>query len=151
MSREATAEVYCPMAERWRLLTGLPALACGSVMTVGAAGQAAYFLGGLGLSGQALPAARLLPLQRLLMLGGGEAGGEPEEPALWSVLPPMPTPRHLISAASFGGCALAVGGKNSKFEPSKSVELFDPEVGAWQVLPSLPSARLRAAVAGGHL
>lgn len=133
----------------WELLPAVQSPCCGSAMTLAASGRAALVLGGLSLSGQALSVAKQLSLDPLLASSRDEL--DKMDLPRWSCLPPMPTPRHLASAATFCGGAIAVGGKGAKFEATHNVEFFNPDVWAWEVLPHLPSPRFRAAVAGGHL
>jgi len=140
---QASVERYDPEAETWELLSAVRSPCCGAAVVVSS--NQAFALGGLGLSGQALGTAERLALH-------GAADDEKTEQApTWSPLPPMPTPRHLASAAPFRGGVVVVGGKGTNFEAVRNVELYDPMSMSWEVLPPLPNARLRAAVAGGRL
>jgi hypothetical protein len=152
----ASIERFDPEAGIWELLPAVRAPCCGAAVALGTSSRAAFTLGGLGLSGQALGMAERLTLDELLEQGGstGDADGQAKQFDMmpsWGPLPAMPTPRHLASAASFRGGAVAVGGKGPTFEAVSSVELFNPEMWAWEVLPPLPSPRFRAAVVGGRL
>lgn len=138
---QASIERYDPELEMWELLSNVRPPCCGAAVAVTA--SQAFALGGLGLSGQVLDAAERLPLERAV---------EPtEQLANWAPLPPMPTPRHLASAASFRGGIVVVGGKGQNFEATRNVELYDPAQMSWEILPPLLSPRLRAAVASGRL
>lgn len=135
----ASIERFDPNTREWEILPAVRAPGCGAAVAV-AAGMA-WTLGGLGPSGQALECAERVPLAELL------AGAAPA----WEPLPPMPTARHLASAASYRGGVCAVGGKGSTFEAVRDVALFNLATGSWEVMPPLPGPRLRAAVAGGLL
>lgn len=134
----ASAECFNPQKDcgTWELLPAVRAPNCGASIAV--SGFQAFTLGGLGLSGQALSMAERLVFNH-------------SEAPLWEPMPPMPTARHLASAAAFRGGVVVVGGKGPSFDAVRSVELFHPSTKSWEVLPPLPSPRLRAAVAGGCL
>jgi len=140
----ASMERYNPETSTWELLPTVRSPSCGSVMALTAAGRTAFTVGGLGLSGQALPVAEQLPV------GAALAAGQVQLPN-WGPVPPMQTPRHLASAAGFGSGVVVVGGKGPTFEAVSNVEVFDPDANAWESLPSLPSPRLRSAVVSGRL
>jgi len=140
---QASVERYDPEAETWELLSTVRPPCCGAAVVVSA--NQAFALGGLGLSGQALGVAERLPLH------GATEDETAEQVPHWAPLPPMPTPRHLASAAPFRSGVVVVGGKGPTFEAVGNVELYDPMSMAWEVLPPLPKPRLRAAVAGGRL
>mmetsp|Transcript_58859 Transcript_58859/g.151354 ORF Transcript_58859/g.151354 Transcript_58859/m.151354 type:complete len:393 (-) Transcript_58859:77-1255(-) len=142
----ASCERYDPETNEWELLPAVRAPVCGAAVAITGACRSAYNLGGLGLSGQALGVAEQLPLMSML-----EEGADQKALPNWHPIAPMPTPRHLASAAAFRGGCVAVGGKGATFDAVTDVELYDPDVGAWEVLPSLPYPRLRAGVAGGRL
>jgi len=144
---KASIERYDRRTGLWEALPSVQQPCCGAAITLVASGRAALTFGGLSLSGQALSVSKQLPLDGLLTSNYEDA----EEAPRWSCLPPMPTARHLASAASYRGGAVAVGGKGSTFEAVKSVEFFNPENWNWEALPPLPSPRLRAAVVGGRL
>jgi hypothetical protein len=144
---KASIERYDRKMGLWELLPSVQQPCCGAALTLAASGRAALTFGGLSLSGQALSVSKQLPLDGLL----NPNSEDDEDGPRWSCLPPMPTARHLASLASYRGGAVAVGGKGSKFEAVCSVEFFDPEQWNWEVLPPLPSPRLRAAVVGGRL
>mmetsp|Transcript_49625 Transcript_49625/g.95836 ORF Transcript_49625/g.95836 Transcript_49625/m.95836 type:complete len:404 (-) Transcript_49625:144-1355(-) len=144
---KASIERYDRKTGLWELMPSVQQPCCGAAMTLAASGRAALTFGGLSLSGQALSVSKQLPLDGLLTLNSEEEEDSPR----WSCLPPMPTARHLASAAPYRGGAVAVGGKGSKFEAVRSVEFFNPENWNWEALPPLPSPRLRAAVVGGRL
>jgi len=147
----ATAERFDPNIGKWELLsTTVRAPRCGSAQTLGLSGRVAFTLGGLGLSGQALGVAERLSFDLSESVPRDEACQE-EEPLGWEALPPMNTPRHLATATTFRGGAVAVGGKGATFEAVRDVELFDPEAWAWEVLPPLPSPRIPAAAVAGRL
>lgn len=138
---QASMERYDPEAETWELLNTVRPPCCGAAVTV--TSSQAFALGGLGLSGQALDVAERLPLD------GAAVDETAEEVTHWAPVPPMPTARHLASAAPFRGGVVVVGGKGATFDAVGNVELYDPSAMAWEVLPPLPAPRLRAAVAGG--
>lgn len=152
---QASLERYNPEVGVWELLPSVRPPSCGSALVIDPTGTSAYTIGGLGLSGQALPVAERMQLEPLLSADAinEEDGEPPEQPVLpsWGVLPQMPTPRHLASAAAFRGGAVAVGGKGATFEAVCNVELFNPATWSWEVLPALPSPRIRAAVVSGNL
>lgn len=155
----ASMERYNPEISAWELLPAVRAPSCGSVMALTAAGRTAFTVGGLGLSGQALPVAEQLALGPALAAAAQKANegrrddGQASQIQLpnWGPVPPMQTPRHLASAAGFGSGVVVVGGKGPTFEAVNNVEVFDPDTMAWESLPPLPSPRLRAAVVSGRL
>jgi hypothetical protein len=142
---QASIERYDPEAETWELMSSVRPPCCGAALAV--ASNQAFALGGLGLSGQALGVAERMPLDRLVV----EDMAEQVQVAHWAPLPPMPTPRHLASAAPFRGGVVVVGGKGPNFDAICNVELYDPMEMTWEVLPPLRSPRLRAAVVSGRL
>lgn len=151
----ASLECYDPKSNTWELLPAVKTPTCGAALALTGAGSTAFSIGGLGLSGQALPVAEQLVLAPSLggaavQAGFGKVTAHLFQPPLWNTAPPMATPRHLASAAAFNHGAVAVGGKGPTFEAVSSVEAFNPEEGCWKVLPPLPSPRLRAAVVCGR-
>mmetsp|Transcript_35344 Transcript_35344/g.101636 ORF Transcript_35344/g.101636 Transcript_35344/m.101636 type:complete len:397 (-) Transcript_35344:185-1375(-) len=149
----ASIEVFDPEANAWELLPAVRTPSCGAAVALVGGGRTAFQLGGLGLSGQALPAAEQLNLGPALAcasVGGSAEMGHRFQPPNWGPVPPMLTPRHLASAAGFGSGAAVVGGKGPTFEAVNNVEIYDPEARTWQALAPLPSPRLRAAVVSGR-
>lgn len=144
----ASMERYDPEAGAWELLPPVRAPCCGSAVAMDSAGRFAFNLGGLGLNGQALTAAEGMELEPMLT---GAADEVALEASAWEPLAAMPTPRHLASAAAFRDGAVVAGGKGADFEAAREVDFYDPEMGRWEALPPLPSPRLRAALASGHL
>jgi len=142
---QASVERYDPETESWQLLSNVAIRppSCGAAVTV--TSNQAFALGGLGLSGQALGVAERLPLESALTEKLVQQGPH------WAPLPPMPTPRHLASAAPFRGGVVVVGGKGHNFDAVRNVELYDPMAMTWEVMPPLSSPRLRAAVVAGRL
>ena len=65
---------------------------------------------------------------------------------------PMPTARLNLAAACVAGRIIAVGG-SSAMNVTTASEIYDPELGVWQVLPPMPTARdgLAAASLDGKL
>jgi len=146
--RKASIERYDRKRGFWELLPSVQQTHCGAAMMLAPSGCVALTLGGLSLSGQALNVSRQIALEGLMTSSSED--DEHESPR-WTCLPPMPTPRHMASATSYYGGAVAVGGKGSTFEVVNNVEFFNPENWNWEVLPPLPSPRLRAAIVGGCL
>lgn len=144
---KASIERYDRETGLWELLPCVPQPHFGAAMTLLASDVALTF-GGLSLSGQALNVTKQIALEALMTSNSEE---DETVSRRWTSLPPMPTPRHLVSATSYCGGAVAIGGKGPTFDVMRSVEFFNPESGHWEVLPSLPSPRLRAAVVGGRL
>jgi len=136
---QTSVERYNPEADSWEFLTNVRSPCCGAALVV--TSTQAFAVGGLGLSGQALPTAERLPF---------DVAADDQAPA-WAPLPAMPTARHLASAAPYRGGVVVVGGKGSTFDAASDVEFYDPMARTWEVLPPLPSPRLRAAVVGGRL
>lgn len=145
----ASSERYDPATNTWELLPAVRAPLCGASVAIMGSGSSAYTIGGLGLSGQALGVAEVLPIGTMV---GSDEDVSALQQALpsWSPLPPMPTPRHLASVAPYRGGCVAVGGKGPTFDAIVDVELYNPEAGTWEVLPSLPMPRLRAGIVGGR-
>jgi len=146
--RKASIERYDRRTGLWELLPSVQQTHCGAAMMLAPSGAVALTLGGLSISGQALNVSRQIALEGLMTMDLED--GEDESPR-WTCLPPMPTARHMASATSYYGGAVAIGGKGSTFEVVHDVEFFNPENWNWEVLPPLPSPRLRAAVVGGLL
>lgn len=169
----ASMECFDPSTHAWELLPPVVRTpACGAAMALAGAGKTAtaFAMGGLGLSGQALPAAEWLCLGPVLAAAAAAAAAAPlpcekKEDAeahrlmaamarvqtpTWSPLPMMPTPRHLANATGFGGGVVVVGGKGPTFEVADVVEAFDPVMNTWDSLPALPSPRFRVAVVSGR-
>lgn len=144
---KASIERYDRKKGVWELLPSVQQPCCGAAMTLASSGHVALTFGGLSLSGQPLTVSKQLPLDYRMT----STSADDEDPKKWTFLPPMPTARHLASAASFCGGAVAVGGKGSKSEVLRSVDFFNPDNWDWEMLPPLPNPRLRAAVAGGRL
>lgn len=145
---KASIERYDPTKGFWEELPSVQQPCCGAAMTLACSGQVALTFGGLSLGGQPLSVSKQLPLDGLMNQNFED---DDDEPPRWMFLPPMQTARHLASAASYCGGAVAVGGKGSKFELLRSVEFFNADNWNWEMLPPLPRPRLRAAVASGHL
>lgn len=145
----SSIECYDPETRRWEMLSAVQAPCCGAAVAIVDEGRAAFSVGGLGLSGQALGISKRLSLDSILMSSNDNT--RPNFAPSWGPLPPMPTPRHLVSLANFYGGAVAVGGKGAGFEASRSVELFNPDAWAWEELAPLPNPRIRAAVVSGRL
>lgn len=155
----ASIERFDPESGTWELLPAVSTPPCGSVVALTASGDTAFTVGGLGLSGQALPVAEKLSLGSVLAATPARIGKKQVEasaarqfvPPAWTPMPPMLTPRHLASVAGFATGAVVVGGKGPSFEAVSSVESYDPDINVWEALPALPSPRIRAAVVGGRL
>lgn len=147
--QRASVECFNSEARTWTLLPSVRSTLCGAALalTTSSSGCAAFALGGLGVSGQALTLAERIPLSRFIGDGAAEGDVVPE----WVSLPPMPTSRHLASATTFRGGVVMAGGKGSTFEAVASVDVFSTESWSWEGLPPMQSPRLRAAVAGGRL
>lgn len=161
----ASMERFDPNKNAWELLPPVVRTpACGAAIALTGSGRTAFTMGGLGLSGQALPSAEWLFLGPTLA-APTPALGEKEDPEAnrltgtatrvqapaWTSLPAMETPRHLASASGFGSGVVAVGGKGPTFEVVADVEVFDPVTNTWDRLPALPCARFRAAVVSGRV
>lgn len=145
----ASMEVYDPEEDSWQLLPTVRSPLCGSAWVLKESCDAVISLGGLGLSGQALAFAEQGSLG-VALEDQPDAAGPPRGRAVWSPLPSMLTARHQISACSFQGGAVAVGGKDITSEATCSVELLN-SAGCWEELPPLPFPRLRTAVVAGYL
>ena len=69
----------------------------------------------------------------------------------WQAGPPLGTARFRLAVAVLGGKIYAVGGSSSFFtavaNELSSVEVYDPQVGAWQAGPPLATARIMAGLA----
>jgi hypothetical protein len=146
--KKASIERYDRKKGLWELLPSVQQPPCGAATLLAASGCVALTLGGLSLSGQALNVSRQITLEGLMT---SNAEDDEDDSPRWTCLPPMPTPRHMASATSYDGGAVAIGGKGSTFEVVQTVEFFNPDNWNWEVLPPLQSPRLRAAVVGGHL
>ena len=64
----------------------------------------------------------------------------------WTRLPPMPTPRNHLGAATLAGRIHAVGGRVESELELTTHEIFDPATGAWSTGPALPTGRSGIAV-----
>lgn len=65
-------------------------------------------------------------------------------------LPPMPTPRKFLGAATPQGNLLTIGGFDSTGAASKSVELYSQGTNMWSTLAPMPTPRGKLAVAQGN-
>mmetsp|Transcript_89341 Transcript_89341/g.286276 ORF Transcript_89341/g.286276 Transcript_89341/m.286276 type:complete len:439 (+) Transcript_89341:99-1415(+) len=123
-----TVERYSPASNEWRAVPP---------MRVARYGCAAASLGG-----------------RLYVAGGHD--GKQAVPSVerfsplsnrWEFLPPMPSARSRATAVAARGRLFVVGGRDSRATASPvptlaAVESYDPRLGRWEVLPSLPLAPL---------
>merc|ERR1711862_126969 len=72
----------------------------------------------------------------------------------WEALPSMSQARKTAAALEVNGRLLVLGGTGREKESEdgqmalSSAECFDPEVGAWQVLPEMPRGRELVAMIG---
>jgi len=64
----------------------------------------------------------------------------------WKILADMPTPRTEVTAAVVDGKIYVIGGFDRSGRTLNTVEIYDPQMNAWQVGPSLPDGRHHAAV-----
>jgi N-acetylneuraminic acid mutarotase len=89
---------------------------------------------------------------RFYTLGGFGADGAPVAAAQvfdaragsWSMLPPLPEPRHHVGVAIAGGRLYAIGGFTGtppEWRATDAVSVFDFETEEWRPGPSLPVAR----------
>jgi len=148
----ASVELFDPKTEVWQLLPAVTTPPPGSNVAITATGDRAFTVGGLGLSGQALPVAERLPLGFALAAAGqGPDMAKRFAPPAWMSMSPMLMPRHLASVTGFGGGAVVVGGKGPTFEAVSAVEMYDADTNAWGPLPALPAARLRAGIVAGNI
>lgn len=147
-----SAEVFDPKVGSWELLPAVRNPFCGSALSLTSTADnlTAFTIGGIGLSGQATNAGYSMSMSGIFGLFGDDLESSFDVPE-WSSLPAMPTHRHLTSVTQFCGGAVAVGGKCHTFEACSNVEIFRPEQWRWEVLPPLPSPRIRAAVTAGSV
>jgi hypothetical protein len=147
----ASMEILDPHTGQWELLPAVRIPTCGAAIAVVGAGRVALAVGGLGLSGQALPMAEHMDLGSALDLTARdeESGGMGFRPPVWQAAGAMPAAKHLASAVGFGSGVAVVAGKGSTFEACTDASVYT-SAGEWEVLPPLPSPRLRVGVAGGR-
>jgi len=72
----------------------------------------------------------------------------------WQALPPMPTPRHHLTAAVLDGRLYAIGGRQAGLGSSIGVnEIYDPNTKRWITKAPMPSKRsgIAAAVLGRQI
>jgi N-acetylneuraminic acid mutarotase len=72
----------------------------------------------------------------------------------WQALPPMPTPRHHLTAAVLDGRLYAIGGRQAGLRSSMGVnEMYDPNTQKWITRAPMPSKRsgIAAAVLGRRI
>lgn len=146
----ASMELFDPRTGQWQLLPAVRTPTCGAAIAVVGAGRAALAVGGLGLSGQALPLSEILDLAPALDQANFQESAFEGQPPTWQTVAGMPTAKHLAVAVGFGSGVAVIGGKGPSFEASADADTFSLADGAWKVLPALPSPRLRVAVAGGR-
>lgn len=140
----ATVEEYDPATNTWR--ERRPMLVPRNHHAVAASGDKIYAIGG--------------------RIGAGFISGgsnninlvEMYDPAtdLWMVRDKMPTPRSAIGAAVYNGKIIVPGGEyqdRSGFIAFRAVEMYDPSVNRWQILPSMryPRHGLALGVIGDRL
>jgi N-acetylneuraminic acid mutarotase len=128
----ATVEEYDPATNSWRARR--PMLLARNHHATAAVGNKVYAIGG--------------------RVGGAYITGasnnvdlvEAYDPAtdLWTPMDRMPTARSAMSAAVYNGKIIVPGGESQDrrfLAAYKAVEIYDPAVNRWQVLPSMPRQR----------
>jgi hypothetical protein len=79
---------------------------------------------------------------------GGEGVFQAYDPRAdaWLDLPPLPAPRHHLSAAAAGGRIYLFGGAPpGGFQATTTAYVYDPAAAAWTQLPDMPEPRVGAA------
>lgn len=118
-----TDRAFALRGSRWIELPPMPEprAAAGAA----AAGERLYVVGGVGPSG----------------LAGSTLVFEPGTDR-WTTAAGLPTPREHLGVGSFEYLVYAVGGRTGGIGTNlAAAEVFDPETGAWRLLPEMPSAR----------
>jgi N-acetylneuraminic acid mutarotase len=140
----ATVEEYDPATNTWRARR--PMLVARNHLGVAAVGDRLYAIGG--------------------RIGGAfiTSGSnnidlvEAYDPVadMWTPREKMPTRRSAIGAAVYAGKIIVPGGEfqdRRELAAFRAVEIYDPAVNRWQILPSMPHARhgLAVGVVGNRL
>jgi N-acetylneuraminic acid mutarotase len=128
----ATVEEYDPATNSWRARRSM--LLARNHHATAAVGNKVYAIGG--------------------RVGGAYITGasnnvdlvEAYDPAtdLWTPMDRMPTARSAMSAAVYNGKIIVPGGESQDrrfLAAHKAVEIYDPAVNRWQILPSMPRQR----------
>jgi len=140
----ATVEEYDPATDTWRTRRSM--LVARNHHAVAAVGDKVYAIGGR------VGAAFISGTSNNIDLV------EAYDPAtdLWTARTRMPTARSAIAAAVYNGQIIVPGGEGQDMRflaAFKAVEVYDPAVNRWQVLPSMPHQRhgLAIGVIGNRL
>jgi N-acetylneuraminic acid mutarotase len=128
----ATVEEYDPATNSWRARR--PMLLARNHHAVAAVGDRLYAIGGR--------------IGAAFISGGSNNVDlvEMYDPAAdaWTVRDKMPTPRSAIGGAVYNGRILVPGGEfqdRRLLAAFKAVEIYDPAVNRWQIMPSMPHPR----------
>ncbi len=139
----ATVEEYDPATNTWR--ERRPMLVPRNHHAVGAIGNKLYAVGGR-VSGAFIGVSDVIDLLEIY------------DPAtdLWTRGDKMPTARSAITAAVWNGKLFVPGGEAQDrryLAAFKAVEMYDPAVNRWQIMPSMPHPRhgLGVGVIGNRL
>lgn len=132
-----TVEEYDPATNTWRARRGL--LVPRNHHAVAAVGDKIYAIGGR--------------IGAAFITGGSNNIdlNEMYDPAtdLWTVRDKMPTRRSAVAGAVYNGKIVVPGGEyqdRSELAAFRAVEIYDPAVNRWQILPSMPHPRHGLAV-----
>jgi N-acetylneuraminic acid mutarotase len=128
----ATVEEYDPATNAWR--ERRPLLVARNHHAVAAVGDKLYAIGGRIGSAFISSGSNNIDLVEMY------------DPAAdtWTPRERMPTPRSAIGAAVYNGRILVPGGEvqdRRYLAAFKAVEVYDPAVNRWQILPSMPHSR----------
>ncbi len=128
----ATVEEYDPATNAWRARRSM--LLARNHVAVAAVGDKVYAIGGRVGAAFITGASNNVDLVEMY------------DPAtdLWVPREKMPTARSAIGAAVYNGKIIVPGGEaqdRRQLTAFKAVEMYDPAVNRWQILPSMPHAR----------
>jgi N-acetylneuraminic acid mutarotase len=140
----ATVEEYDPATNTWRERRSM--LVARNHHAVAASGDKVYAIGGRIGAGFISGGSNNIDLVEMY---------DPEKD-LWTVRDKMPTRRSAIGAAVYNGKIIVPGGEyqdRTEFVAFRAVELYEPSVNRWQILPSMryPRHGLAVGVVGDRL
>ena len=128
----SSVEVLDVASRRWYIAQSLPNAQSGLKSTL--IGNTLYLMGGLDHTG---PTKKLhqVNLNELI----AKALSNLDTPTLWQTLQEVPL--QWSAPLSIGRSLLAVGGRDSRVNPSSSIHLYQPDTRRWVKVGDLPTAR----------
>ncbi len=138
----AIVEVYTVESSQWHTADPLP-VRC-ALMTSIAIGDICYVLGGNGRGKRPMKSAFFASISSIIEKATSRSHRLPKffsSGSVWQSLPD--TPLLSCTAATLGGCLLAIGGFDDQTQSSRAIHMFHSDTKSWIRMPSgsLPTAR----------